>query len=41
MNSNLRRWARFLLLLMMAGSFAACHFHGPCWPRSIPIRHCR
>ena len=42
MNNNLRRFARPLLLVLLASTFAACHFHGHgCWSRCVPIRHCR
>jgi hypothetical protein len=46
MRYDLRWTLRPLLLLLLAGGLAACHFHG-CghggrhWRTPIPIRHCR
>lgn len=42
MNKSLRGVARAALFLLLATSFAACHFHGHHgWGHCLPVRHCR
>ncbi|MEO6597163.1 MAG: hypothetical protein ABIP94_20665 [Planctomycetota bacterium] len=45
MNPTIRRFTRFLLLILLTASLGACHFHG-CgggggWGHGAPSRHCR
>lgn len=41
MTNSLRRLMRPILLILVASSFAACHFHHHGFGRCAPIRHCR